>query len=102
MSWNAWCGNTRSRASSSCPHLDDVEEAVEHVLDGVDVLDARERDVTLVAEHEAGSDHQLVLVVLQAERQVTDDGRERGGNDEHQQPCFPTGPKEVAGLAGRA
>ena len=70
--------------------FDDGEEAVEDVLDGVHVLDARVRDVTLVAKQQAPADHELALVVAQAKCQVAGDGHRRGGHEQDQQPPLPT------------
>jgi len=66
--------------------LHHAEQAVEGVLDGVQVLDPRKRHVTLVAEQQARSNHQLAPHVLQAKRQVADDTGGHGRQQQEQQP----------------
>ena len=61
--------------------LDDGEEAVEGVLDGIHVLDARIRDVTLVAKQQAPAKHELALVAAPAKRQVAGHGHSRGRHE---------------------
>ena len=88
-------------------HFGHAEQAMNDVLDRIDVLDARERHVALVAEDQARSDHQLVVLVAKAERQVADDRGDRRGNEQHQQPRFPSrrhaaepAPRAAGGLRG--
>ena len=54
-------------------HFGDVEQPVKHVLAGIDVLNSRKRNVTFVAEDQAGSNYQLAIVVAEPESQVAND-----------------------------
>ena len=49
------------------PHLDDSQQAVQNVLDGIDVLDPSVRNVTLVAKNQPGRDHELARIESIAE-----------------------------------
>ena len=54
------------------PHLDDSQQAVQEVLDGIDVLDPSVRNVTLVAKNQPGRDHELARIESIAERERPD------------------------------
>ncbi len=67
-------------------HFDHAQQAMKHVLDRIQVLDARIRDVALVPEDEAGADHQLGSFVTHAKRQIPDDRHDRRGDEKQHHP----------------
>jgi hypothetical protein len=69
--------------------VDDPEHPVQHVLHRVDVLHARVRDVPLVPEDEARSNHQLALFVAIPEGGVPNHDRRAVRDEEQERPRLP-------------
>ncbi len=67
-------------------HLGHAEQAVQRVLDQVDVLDPRVGNVPLVSGHDPFADDDLVGTQLIAVGQVLDQRADRCGEKEHHDP----------------
>ena len=62
---------------------------MDDVLDAIEVLDAGVGHVPLVPEHQAGSDHELRLLVVDAEREIARERVQDARDQQEQHPGFP-------------
>jgi hypothetical protein len=70
-------------------HFGHAERAMQHVLDGVDVLNAGIRNVALAAEHPSFADHQFSRIESVPEGETAGERCEGVRNEQKHQPEIP-------------